>query len=119
MGDLTSNSYIMPVKFLKSGKVVIVLAGRRAGAQAAIVRVNEKGTKAYPFPHAVVAGLDKYPGKISKKHSQKKLAKRTQIKSFIKVVNFQHLLPTRYSLADLEFKAVVPRTSPRLIPSPR
>merc|ERR1712087_925226 len=35
-----------------------------------------------------------------------KIAKRSRIKPFIKCVNYNHLMPTRYSL-DLELKSVV------------
>merc|ERR1712125_54986 len=39
-------------------------------------------------------------------HVGKKIAKRSRIKPFIKCVNYNHLMPTRYSL-DIELKSVV------------
>lgn len=37
----------------------------------------------------------------------KKTAKRSKVKPFIKVVNYNHLMPTRYSLDVEAFKASV------------
>lgn len=43
---------------------------------------------------------------VVKKTSQKKQARRSTVKSFIKVVNYQHMMPTRYTL-DVDLKDVV------------
>eukprot|EP00884_Botryococcus_braunii_P020971 jgi/Botrbrau1/7558/Bobra.0159s0008.1 len=59
-----------------------------------------------PYGHAIVCGLAKYPRKVTKKMKEKKLARRTQVKAFLKVVNYQHMMPTRYTL-DLDLKALV------------
>lgn len=37
----------------------------------------------------------------------KKTAKRTKVKPFVKLVNYNHLMPTRYSLDVESFKAAV------------
>jgi len=42
---------------------------------------------------------------VTKKQSAKNQARRCSIKTFIKVVNYQHMMPTRYSL-DIDLKAV-------------
>merc|ERR1712046_251029 len=55
-----------------------------------------------PFSHALVAGIDRYPRKVTKKMSKKKVAKRSKIKPFLKVVNYNHMMPTRYSV-DISF----------------
>jgi large subunit ribosomal protein L27e len=39
--------------------------------------------------------------------SQKKILKRSKIKPFIKVLNFNHLMPTRYTINDLDVKSSV------------
>ena len=41
--------------------------------------------------------------------SEKKIARRSKVKPFVKMVNYNHLLPTRYTLAqtDLDLKGVV------------
>jgi len=39
-----------------------------------------------------------------------KLEKRTKIKPFVKVLNFNHMMPTRYSV-DIELKKVVDENS--------
>jgi ribosomal protein L14E/L6E/L27E len=40
----------------------------------------------------------RYPLKVTKSMGKKKVAKRSKVKPFIKVVNYAHLLPTRYML---------------------
>jgi large subunit ribosomal protein L27e len=85
-------------KFLKPGKVVIMLAGRYAGRKAVILRVLEEGSSSRKFGHCIVAGIDQYPRKITRSMDEKKVAKRSTIKPFVKIVNFNHLMPTRYSL---------------------
>lgn len=40
--------------------------------------------------------------------SSKKIERRTKVKPFIKTVNYNHLLPTRYVVAsDIDLKGVV------------
>merc|ERR1712054_695655 len=93
-------------KFLKAGKVVLLLNGRMAGKKAVIVKTFDEGTTDRPYGHCIVAGIIKYPLKITKSMPEKKVAKRSRIKPFIKCVNYNHLMPTRYSL-DLELKSTV------------
>jgi large subunit ribosomal protein L27e len=75
---------------------VIVLNGRYAGRKAVIVENRDDGTKARPYGYAVVAGVDKYPKKITKSMGKKKIAKKTKISPFVKAINYNHLMPTRY-----------------------
>ena len=53
------------VKFLKTNKVVVLLQGRFAGRKAVIVKNFDDGTNSRPYGHALVAGIDKYPRKVS------------------------------------------------------
>merc|ERR1712055_205523 len=94
-------------KFMKSGKVVLVLGGKYAGRKAIIVKNYDDGTQDRPYGHALVAGIDKYPRKITKPMGKKKVAKRSKIKPFLKVVNYNHLMPTRYSVDVALNKSVV------------
>ena len=82
-------------KFIKSGKVVLVLNGRYAGKKAVIVKNYDDGTSDKPYGHALVAGISRYPLKVTKKMNKKKTAKRSRIKPFVKVYNYNHLMPTR------------------------
>lgn len=84
------------VKCLKSGKVVILTAGKYAGKKAVIVKVNEEGDGKYKFPYAVVCGVARPPRKVYTKMSEKAVAKRTSMRVFTKVVNLQHFMPTRF-----------------------
>merc|ERR1712199_27950 len=90
------------VKFLKNNKVVILLTGRYAGKKAVIVRNYDDGTNSRPYGHALVVGLAKYPRKVTKRSSEKTREKRMKMKTFVKLVNYNHLMPTRYSLDVVE-----------------
>mmetsp|Transcript_7898 Transcript_7898/g.11956 ORF Transcript_7898/g.11956 Transcript_7898/m.11956 type:complete len:165 (-) Transcript_7898:136-630(-) len=92
-------------KFLKQGKVVVILQGRFAGRKAVIVKTFEEGTGGRKFQHMLVAGIDKGPKKVTRAMSKKKLAKRLTIRPFVKMVNFNHVMPTRYQV-DLDLKKI-------------
>ncbi len=56
----------------------------------------------------MVAGIERYPLRVTKRMSQKKIERRTKVKAFVKNVNYNHLLPTRYLVsADIDLKNVV------------
>ena len=87
---------------------MIILAGRQAGKKAVIVKCNEDGTKEKKFGFALVAGIERYPRKVTKRMNQKKILKRTNIKPFVKYVNLNHLMPTRYQITgEVDFKTLV------------
>ncbi|XP_044947598.1 60S ribosomal protein L27-like [Hordeum vulgare subsp. vulgare] len=94
------------VMFLKPAKAMILLPGRYAGKKAVIVRVFEEGTRDRPYGHCLVTGLAKYPKKVIRKDSAKKTAKKSHVKVFLKLVNFTHLMSTRYTL-EVDLKEVV------------
>ncbi|XP_023027111.1 ribosomal protein L27 [Leptinotarsa decemlineata] len=85
-------------KIMKSGKVVLVLGGRYAGRKAVVIKNYDDGTSDKQYGHAVVAGIDRYPRKIHKRMGKGKMHKRSKIKPFLKVLNYNHLMPTRYSV---------------------
>jgi large subunit ribosomal protein L27e len=87
----------------------------------------DEGTKERPYPHAIVAGIERYPRKVTKRMGAKKLQSRSKVKPFIKVrhillyilfghginhatrkvVNYSHLFPTRYALELESLKGTV------------
>lgn len=69
--------------------------------------VQEEGTKVHPFGHALVAGIQRYPSKVTKRMSKKTTAKRSKVKPFIKTVNFNHIMPTRYTLELESLKGAI------------
>lgn len=85
-------------KFLKPGKIVILLQGRYAGKKAVILQNQDSGTNKHSYGHCIVAGIEKYPRRVKKSMTKKKIALRSEITPFIKVVNYNHLMPTRYTL---------------------
>ncbi|XP_050005050.1 60S ribosomal protein L27-like [Alexandromys fortis] len=85
-------------KFMKPGKVVLILAGHYSERKAIIVKNIDDGISDHPYSHALVAGIDRYPRKVTAAVGKKKVAKRSKIKSFVKVYNYNHLMPTRYSV---------------------
>lgn len=93
---------------MKKGRVVILLAGRRAGKKAVVVKQIDDGKKGRKFGHALVAGVETAPRSVSKKMTQKKIERRSRIKPFVKYVNYTHLLATRFVVKDeFDFKGVV------------
>jgi len=88
--------------------VCILLAGRHAGKKAIIVKHQDDGTKEKKFGHALVVGIERNPLKVTKRMSSKRIEKRSKLKPFVKYVNFNHLLPTRYTVQnEFDFKATV------------
>ena len=67
-----------------------------------ILKTEDDGTKDHPFPHAIVAGIDKYPQTVTKDMDKAEIAKKSAVKPFLRIINFTHLLPTRYSLDGAE-----------------
>ncbi|KAI0978816.1 hypothetical protein GJ496_012037 [Pomphorhynchus laevis] len=62
-------------------------------------RINfDNSTSDRAYPHALVAGLDRYPRKITRRMPKRKQKKMLRMKPFVKVANYTHLLPTRYVL---------------------
>ncbi|PAV81924.1 hypothetical protein WR25_10009 [Diploscapter pachys] len=89
-------------KIMKPGKVVLVLRGKYAGRKAVVVKAQDEGVTDRTYPHAIIAGIDKYPLKVTKSMGKKRIEKRNKLKPFLKVVSYSHVLPTRYSV-DVAF----------------
>ena len=88
----------MGAKFLKPGKVVIMTNGKYAGKKAVIVQNSDTKTKERKYGHSVVAGIKKYPKKVIRGMSKRRIERRSKVGSFLRVVNHKHFLPTRYNL---------------------
>merc|ERR1719389_316625 len=95
-------------KIMKKGKVVILTTGRQAGKKAVIVKQNDEGKKGRNFAHALVVGVERPPRKVTKKMTKTKFDRKSRMKPFVKFVNYNHMMPTRFVMKDdLEFKNVV------------
>lgn len=89
---------------------MILLAGRRAGKKAIVVKPVDEGKKTRKFGHCLVVGLEKTPKRISKKMTKRKLTRNARVKPFVKYVNNNHLLATRFLVkedTDFDFKAMI------------
>jgi len=95
------------VKFIKPGKVVIITQGRFAGKKAIVVKPHDDGSKERGFGHCLVAGIEREPLAVTKDMSKKKILKRSKVKPFVKYVNYNHLMPTRYSVTDLDVRQLL------------
>merc|ERR1712070_1142384 len=89
MGN-TTGTLTAAMKFLKVGRVAIISRGRYAGKKVVIVQPQDNGSKKHPFPHAIVAGIDRYPLHVTRRMSKGRQTKRSKVKPFIKVVNYNH-----------------------------
>ena len=104
------------VKFYKTGKVVVVLNGRYAGAKGIIANTVYDNTKDRKYPHCTVVGIAKGPRKPTKRNIAKLQAKISKLEAskdsadklnalksfgiFIKKYNMSHLLATRYTVKE-------------------
>ncbi|EPZ35389.1 putative 60S ribosomal protein L27 [Rozella allomycis CSF55] len=86
------------VSFIKQGKAVVILNGRFAGKKAVVVEnFDEKTGDKKRAGHCLVVGVERCPLKITSSMGQKRVARRSRVKPFVKVINHSHMLPTRYS----------------------
>ena len=88
------------MSLIKPGRFVIILQGRHAGQKALVAAVYPTGTETHKFPTAVVIGLDQSPSKVSKTMTQYQLVRKTQVRVFVKQMNFNHLLVTRFTISE-------------------
>merc|ERR1712160_120457 len=94
-------------KIMKRGRIVILLAGRRAGKKAIIVKQNDDGKKDKKFAHALVVGIERSPRRVTRSMNAKNIEHKSRMKPFVKYVNYNHLLPTRFMVKeDFEFRSL-------------
>jgi len=74
--------------------------------KAVIVKNFDDGVKDRTYGHCIVAGIERYPRKVIKRWSRRKVSLRSRLKPFIKLINYGHIMPTRYGL-DIDLKSVV------------
>ncbi|CAD7680890.1 unnamed protein product [Nyctereutes procyonoides] len=63
------------------------------------------------LPTIPVAGTDHHPHKVTAATGEKKIAKRSKIKSFVKVYNYNHLITTKVPWIPLCKKVLSTRMS--------
>ncbi|CAL8069680.1 unnamed protein product [Calicophoron daubneyi] len=85
-------------RLMRPGIVVLVLAGRYAGRKAIVIKSYDDGSKEKPYGHCLVVGIDRYPRRILRKMGKRRMESRSKIKPFVKIYNYNHLMPTRHSV---------------------
>lgn len=61
-----------------------------------IVNNYNDGTKNKKFGHCLVFGIERYPRKITKSMAEDKIKRRITVKPFVKYMNYNHFIFTRY-----------------------
>jgi large subunit ribosomal protein L27e len=85
-------------RFVKSGRVVLVTAGKYAGKKAVVVQSQDSKTKERKYGHALIAGVKKYPKRVVRGMSKRRIARRSNVGVFLRVVNQKHFFATRYNM---------------------
>ncbi|KAF6780437.1 hypothetical protein AHF37_00072 [Paragonimus kellicotti] len=86
------------IRLMRPGVVVLVLGGRYTGRKGIVIKSYDDGSKEKPYGHALVVGVDRYPRRIIRKMGKKRMESRCKIKPFVKIFNYNHLMPTRHSV---------------------
>ena len=60
----------------------------------------------YRYPHLLVTGIARNPRQVKRSINKKKFIKRTGVKPFIKCVNQNHVMPTRFVVNDFDLKEI-------------
>ena len=72
-----------------------------------IIQPQDAGTNQHAFSYALVAGIERYPSKVTRRMGKKRMEKRSKVKPFIKLINYNHIMPTRYTLELEGLKNVI------------
>lgn len=75
----------------------------------------DEGDKTKSFGYALVVGIDRAPKLVTRSMSARKIAKRSRVKPFIKLVNYNHIMPTRYTFEFAEVPSVKDKLSVELL----
>ena len=86
------------VRFVRPGRVVLMTSGRYAGRKAVVVQSSESKSKERKYRHALVAGIKKYPKRVVRGMSKRRILRRSQVGVFLRVVNQKHFFATRYNM---------------------
>jgi hypothetical protein len=62
------------------------------------------------FPHLLVVGIARNPRQVKRSINKKKFIKKTGVKPFVKYVNQNHVMPTRFVANDFDFKELKEET---------
>ena len=63
------------------------------------------------FPHLLVVGIARNPRNVKRRINKKKFIKKTGVKPFLKNVNQNHVMPTRFTLKEFDLKDLKEETA--------
>ncbi|EZG56504.1 60S ribosomal protein L27 [Gregarina niphandrodes] len=79
-----------------------------AGKKCVVLSAYDNGNRQRSFGHALVVGIEQPPKKITKKMNAAQVERRTEIRVFLKHINYSHLMPTRYVVAgEVDAKTLI------------
>ncbi|TNJ28403.1 Ribosomal protein L27 [Giardia muris] len=88
----------MPNPIFKTGMICVVLRGRHAGKKATVINVLEP-TKDSKGSYVLVAGVDSLPRGAPVDPKNERAMRRRAMRTFVKRMNVNHLMPTAYTLS--------------------
>jgi large subunit ribosomal protein L27e len=95
------------VKFLKVSRVAIITRGRYAGKKAIIIQPVDSLIRPYLFSYALVIDIKRYLPKVTRHIGKKRVEKRSKVKLFVVLINYNHIMPTRYTLELEGLKRII------------
>lgn len=88
----------MPNAIFKTGMICVVLRGRHAGKKATVVNVLEPA-KDSKGSYVIIAGVDSLPRRLNPELKDERIIRRRGMRTFIKRMNVNHLMPTAYTFS--------------------
>merc|ERR1712216_422367 len=80
----------------KKGRIVIILNGRHAGKKAIVIKDKISSVNNSLSKNIGIIGIKNLPSKENRKKQSGTIGSKRGIKVFLKLMNKNHVLPTRY-----------------------
>lgn len=80
----------------KKGRIVIILNGRHAGKKAIVIKDKISSGNNSLLNNIGIIGIKNLPSRESRKKQSGTVGSKRRIKVFLKLMNKNHVIPTRY-----------------------
>ena len=87
--------FLVNLNSFKNGRIILILNGKNAGKKGIVIE-NSSFSKNLFSNHVIILGMKNTPKKIKSKRIPACNLKKSRIKIFFKIMNKNHILPTRY-----------------------